>query len=90
MKRGAGRDGIGELIGVDVSARSLEVARRVHGSDTTQFFEFERYAPPGNMDLVFCNGVFHHIPLHERATAIDYIYDSLRPGELRARLGAAA
>jgi SAM-dependent methyltransferase len=31
---------------------------------------------------VYCNGVFHHIPLAERDAAVDYIYRSLRPGGL--------
>jgi SAM-dependent methyltransferase len=29
---------------------------------------------------VYCNGVFHHIPVYERADAIRYIAKCLRPG----------
>jgi SAM-dependent methyltransferase len=34
--------------------------------------------------LVYCNGVFHHIPPTERAQAVNYIWRSLRPGGLFA------
>jgi glycosyltransferase involved in cell wall biosynthesis len=33
---------------------------------------------------VFCNGVFHHIPVLERPKAVDHIHRSLRPGDLFA------
>ena len=26
------------------------------------FLSFKDYVPQGNVDLVYCNGVFHHIP----------------------------
>ncbi|MSU20094.1 MAG: class I SAM-dependent methyltransferase [Pedosphaera sp.] len=75
---------ISSLVGVDISARSLEEARRVHGSTRSTFFLFNQYEPTQATDLAFCNGVFHHIPLKERAGAVDYVYRSLRPGGLFA------
>ncbi len=42
------------------------------------------YEPVGEFDLAFCNGVFHHIPLGERAAVMRYIYNSLRPDGLFA------
>ena len=36
-------------------------------------------ASAGEMDLAFCNGVFHHIPLAERADAVRWVHQSLRP-----------
>jgi SAM-dependent methyltransferase len=71
-------------IGVDVSPESLEVAQRTYGSDRVRFALFDDYEPCGEMDVVFCNGVFHHIPLSERSGAIDYVCRSLRPGGLFA------
>jgi len=66
--------------GVDVSERSLEVARREHGAEHVRFETLADYQPAGEMDLVFCNGVFHHIPLEQRAGALEVIDRSLRPG----------
>jgi SAM-dependent methyltransferase len=76
--------GPAHLIGVDLSARSIETARRLHGSDRTRFLTIGEYEPLGEIDLVFCNGVFHHIPLADRAAAVDYLARALRPGGLFA------
>jgi len=72
--------GAHHLIGTDISPKSLEIARQEHSSACTQFVLFEQYQPGSEVDLVYCNGVFHHIPPHERAAAVDYIYRALRPG----------
>lgn len=72
--------GIEHFVGTDQSPKSLEVARREHGSESTQFFLFDEYQPYAHFDLVFCNGVFHHIPPKDRVPAIEYILGSLRPG----------
>jgi SAM-dependent methyltransferase len=77
-------DGVAILHGVDVSESSLDVARHAVPDGRAHFSLPARYPPQGNCDLVFTNGVFHHIPLNERAGAIDYIYRSLRPGGLLA------
>jgi SAM-dependent methyltransferase len=69
-----------EVLGVDVSARSIEVARQQHGSDRATFCTMGIYRPDGSFDLAYCNGVFHHIPLGERADAAKYVYDSMKPG----------
>src|SRR5688572_30303536 len=68
------------LVGTEVSARSLDVAIASHASARAQFFLMSDYLPDAKLDLVFCNGVFHHIPPHERAEAMQYIYHCLRPG----------
>jgi SAM-dependent methyltransferase len=72
------------IVGVDVSASSLEVARRDHGSEKVQFAEIDRYTPEAQFDLAYCNGVFHHIPLEARAGSVQYVLRSLRPGGLFA------
>jgi SAM-dependent methyltransferase len=79
-----GIDGVTSLVGIDISARSLEHARRDHGNARARFLLFSRYEPDGTLDLAFCNGVFHHIPPADRAAAIRFIYRSLRPGGLFA------
>ena len=54
--------GVEYFVGTDQSPKSLEIARRKHGSERAQFLLFDEYQPSGQFDLVFCNGVFHHIP----------------------------
>lgn len=76
--------GVTQLYGVDNSAKSLEIAKRQHNTLAAEFTLLKDYSPAGHLDLAFCNGVFHHIPPVERATAIDYLYRSLRPGGLFA------
>jgi SAM-dependent methyltransferase len=74
----------GHLIGTDESSRSLEIARESHKSERVEFLLIDAYQPSAQLDLVFCNGVFHHIPPTERANATDYVFRSLRPGGLFA------
>jgi SAM-dependent methyltransferase len=78
-------DGLGAKLvhGVDVSAASLETARKMHKRDGTTFAMIEEPIGP-TFDLAFCNGVFHHIPVAERLTAARYVYDALVPGGMFA------
>jgi SAM-dependent methyltransferase len=76
--------GVRRLIGTDVSEQSLAYARRSFASDRAEFRLMSDYAPRGELDLVFCNGVFHHIPPKDRAALVHYIRDCLRPGGLFA------
>jgi SAM-dependent methyltransferase len=71
---------VGSLLGVDASVESLKVARQKYNSDQTQFVPFSEYVPGEQLDLAFCNGVFHHIPLDQRDQAVEFLYRSLRPG----------
>lgn len=72
------------VLGVDVSPRCLEVARQTWGSEWSQFALLDQCEPSEQFDLAFCNGVFHHIALDERADAVSFVYRSLRPGGLFA------
>lgn len=72
------------LVGVDISPKSIEVARRDHQSERTQFSSFDEYTPSQEIDLAFCNGVFHHIPRADRAASLDYIQRSMKPDALFA------
>jgi SAM-dependent methyltransferase len=72
------------LVGLDVSERSLERASRHYGSPNCRFLSFSEYPPDGSVDVVYCNGVFHHIPVPHRKGSVEYIYRCLRPGGLFA------
>ena len=74
--------GVERLVGVDVSERSLEVARQRHGSESARFIALRDYSPRGEFPLAFCNGVFHHVPPPERAGLVRLLRDSLSPGGL--------
>jgi len=76
--------GILQLTGIDVSSRSIEVAKQSFTSEKVQFELSSEYVPAGDLDLVFTNGVFHHIPLSERLAALAKIHAALRPGGLLA------
>lgn len=71
------------VIGTDASSRLLEVARRDHGSEQVEFLRLGD-PPESCIDLVYCNGVFHHIPPAERRDAVEYVRRALRPGGLFA------
>jgi SAM-dependent methyltransferase len=60
------------------------VARSAVGRRTLQLATPAEYLPQEELDLVFCNGVFHHIPVAERPAAVDYVYHCLRPGGMFA------
>jgi SAM-dependent methyltransferase len=72
------------VVGVDVSAESLDIARRTYDAYAVRFLPIADYEPDGRLDLAFCNGVFHHIPVDQRAAALDFVYRSLQPGGLFA------
>ncbi len=79
--------GVERLVGVDVSERSLEVARRRHGSESARFIALRDYSPRGEFPLAFCNGVIHHVPPPKRAGLVMLLRDSLSPGGLLALWG---
>jgi SAM-dependent methyltransferase len=68
------------VVGLDVSAGSIEVARTRHRSNVCDFMTIAEHAAKGAVDLAYCNGVFHHIPVAMRGSALQYIFRCLRPG----------
>lgn len=68
------------IVCVDTSRASLERARQLHAGLSAEFVHPDDYTPAGSCDLVFTNGVFHHIEPSRRALALDYVRRSLRPG----------
>ncbi len=73
-----------EYVGVDVSAEALAAARERHGGSAVSFIEIGCFQPAGDFDVVYCNGVFHHVPPGQRPAAVRTIRDALRPGGLFA------
>jgi len=68
--------------GSDISAASLEIARR-ENPGVKFFLESEGVEAGPAVDLVFVAGVFHHIPPAQRAGVTRTIFDRLAPsGEL--------
>jgi len=57
-----GELGADHVTGVDTSRPCLETAVRKFGSERVRFVPADEFRPAGDHDLVFCNGVFHHIP----------------------------
>ncbi len=76
--------GARSVTGVEVSPQSLKVAEKLHGAPNVQFRLVNEHRPAQSLNLAFCNGVFHHIPLAERVGAIRYVHDCLKPGGLFA------
>jgi len=68
------------VVGIDPSSKLIERANRDYGSARARFQEILQYPAQETMDLVYCNGVFHHIPVAERKIAARYIWRSLKPG----------
>jgi len=71
--------GLQSVLGLDVSAKSLDVANRSHNHAAYKFAALRDYSPEGNLDLVYTNGVFHHIAPEDRSIALAYIHKCLRP-----------
>jgi SAM-dependent methyltransferase len=72
------------IVGVDTSEKLLELANQNYLGKRCSFCPMTKYEPKEELDLVYCNGVFHHIPPAERSYAAAYIWRSLRPGGLFA------
>lgn len=69
------------LTGIDVSADSLDIARREHGAISDfQVFDGKKIpASEGSFDLAFTACVFHHIPADEHVGALAEIRRVLKP-----------
>jgi trans-aconitate methyltransferase len=72
--------GFEKIFGLDVSPASLAVARERFDDSALNFQTIESHTPAQNTDLIFCNGVFHHIPSVQREASLSYIRATLKPG----------
>jgi SAM-dependent methyltransferase len=66
--------------GVDVSAKSLEVARSLNPERAIHYKLISELQATPEFELAYCNGVFHHIAPNERADAAGVVFDALVPG----------
>jgi len=69
-----------ELVGIDISIESLAEARLNVGLQNVRFESVEQALLRNQVDLAYCNGVFHHIEPSKRANACRMVFDALRPG----------
>ena len=73
------------VVGLDVFRRNSSMrAHQKYGSERSRFLQIDQYQPIAQLDLAYCNGVFHHIPVSKRDQVVAYIARTLRPGELFA------
>ena len=76
--------GAEKVVAVDASSGLLAEAKKLYASERVRFSRPDEYQPRAEVDLVFCNGVFHHISPARRAAAGEYVYKVLRAGGLFA------
>ena len=67
------------ILGSDISNESLKIARR-ENTGVEFFCEDENVEPTTNFDLIFVAGVFHHIPVVQRAEVAKTLSSRLLPG----------
>jgi SAM-dependent methyltransferase len=67
-------------VGVDESARSIEVAKYSTSGLITEFQTLESFTPSADVDVAYANGVFHHIVPADRVATASLVYSALKPG----------
>jgi len=67
------------VLGVDISCESLSVARDRHPDRAMTFLTPDEWPSGLEVDLVYCNGVFHHIDATERPASLGFIRRALAP-----------
>lgn len=79
-----------EMVGIDPSSASIEIAKKNEADRNSdehcqvKYQNLAEFLPDEQFDMVYCNGVFHHIDLLDRYNAMMMIYQSLRPGGIFA------
>lgn len=68
------------ICGFDPSRAAIQRARDELGDRDTQFVASSDQITTDAFDLAYCNGVFHHIDPSARPSALQTVYDALRPG----------
>lgn len=71
-------------IGADVSAGAIEEGKQKYGAPGLELTTLAAFQPAGDVDVAYCNGVFHHIVPAERDHAVATVRDALKPGGLFA------
>lgn len=67
------------IVGTDISAASLEIARK-ENSGIDFFVEQADVDGADPYEVIFIAGVFHHIPVRERASVMNTLFQRLSPG----------
>jgi SAM-dependent methyltransferase len=67
------------IVGLDTSVQSLEQARKRFDASRSTFVTPSEYASAESIDLIYCNGVFHHIPPIARPEVLSFLYRTLKP-----------
>jgi len=70
------------IYGSDIASEAVRVASLTHQHPRLQFVVDMARIQPGSIDLVYCNGVFHHIPANERQDCLAQIGNCLQRGGL--------
>jgi trans-aconitate methyltransferase len=68
-----------QVLGVDVSAASIDMARGSYDGAGLSFLHRDEWIPDASVDLAFCNGVFHHIAPVDRGECLTAIRPPLGP-----------
>jgi SAM-dependent methyltransferase len=68
------------VVGVDTSASLIAAAARGPFAGHCDFYRLAETPADLRFDLVYCNGVFHHIPVLDRAAALAWIRTRLMNG----------
>ena len=69
-----------QVVGVDTSSSLLAEAKRQCKSARCSFRAMADVLPGPSFDLIYCNGVFHHVVPGERAGVLAWIRSRLAPG----------
>lgn len=72
------------VVGVDTSESLIAVAVQGPHSERCEFHRLDRVPVGLRFDLAYCNGVFHHISLADRPTALAWIRSRMVSGGIFA------
>jgi SAM-dependent methyltransferase len=68
------------VLGLDISSASIDCAGQLYGGPKATFALLVDYHPRQDRDLVYCNGVFHHIAPPGRLFWAKKVFVLLAPG----------
>ncbi len=68
------------IYGSDIATSALAAAQSAHTDDRFRWVEDLAGIASKSIDLVYCNGVFHHIAPEQRTTVLARVCDLIRPG----------
>jgi SAM-dependent methyltransferase len=70
------------VLGYEPAAQMRDAARTAAAAAGAEVLDADKLSLNAEVDLVYCNGVFHHIARAERIAAIASLAHALRPGGL--------